>query len=137
MELYVEQVMSRPIETVTATTALRDAAASMIRHDVGALVVVDDADRLEGILTATDFVLLAMEDEPSPDGTVATAMRTDVLTVERDAPASEAVDAMLEHLVHHVPVVDGGEVVGMVTSFDLAARLGRSLEPGAGGRRPC
>jgi CBS domain-containing protein len=36
---------------------------------------------------------------------------------------------MLEHLIHHVPVVDGTEVLGMVTTFDLAAHLGRSLEP--------
>ncbi|GAB7095304.1 hypothetical protein JCM30237_24570 [Halolamina litorea] len=129
MELYVDHVMSRPVETIEPTASLRDAAAAMIRHDVGALVVVDDNDRLEGILTATDFVLLAVEGELPPDEPVATPMRTDVITVERDAPASEAVDAMLDHLIHHVPVVENETVVGMVSTFDFTARLGRSLEP--------
>ena len=127
MELYVDQLMSRPVETIAPTASLHDAAAAMISHDVGALVVVD-AEGVAGILTATDFVQLAMEGEPWSDATVAEVMRTEVVTVERSDPAGSVVDAMLEQLIHHVPVVDGSEPVGMVTAFDLAARLGRSLE---------
>lgn len=129
VELYVDQIMSRPVETVSPTTTLGDAAETMIRHDVGAVVAVDDSNGFEGILTATDFVLLAMEGTAASDVTVAESMRTDVVTTQRTAPASDVVDAMLEELIHHVPVVDGSEVVGMVTTFDLAAYLGRSLEP--------
>jgi CBS domain-containing protein len=129
VELYVDQVMSRPVETVTPTTSLRDAAEQMIEHDVGAVVVVDDADQFEGLLTATDFVLLVRDRKAAPAMPVSEAMRTDVVTTKRSAPASDVVDAMLEHLIHHVPVTDGKEVVGMVTTFDLAAYLGRSLEP--------
>jgi len=129
VELYVDQIMSRPVETVNPTTTLGDAAETMIRHDVGAVIVVDDSDGFEGILTATDFVLLAMEGSTASDVTVAESMRTDVVTTQRTEPASDVVDAMLEELIHHVPVVDGNEVVGMVTTFDLAAYLGRSLEP--------
>ena len=129
VELYVDQIMSRPVETVSPTTTLGDAAGTMIRHDVGAVVAVDDSNGFEGILTATDFVLLAMEGTAASDVTVAESMRTDVVTTQRTAPASDVVDAMLEELIHHVPVVDGSEVVGMVTTFDLAAYLGRSLEP--------
>ncbi|MFD1686265.1 CBS domain-containing protein [Halobellus litoreus] len=129
VELYVDQIMSRPVETVSPTTTLGDAAETMIRHDVGAVVAVDDSNGFEGILTATDFVLLAMEGSTASDVTVAESMRTDVVTTQRTAPATDVVDAMLEELIHHVPVVDGNEVVGMVTTFDLAAYLGRSLEP--------
>lgn len=129
VELYVDQVMSRPVETVKPETRLRDAAEELIRHDVGAVVVVDDTDRIEGLLTATDFVLYVMEDEAPSDATVAEFMRTDVVTTKRSAPVSEVADAMLEHLIHHVPVVDDGTAVGMVTTFDLATYLGRVLEP--------
>ena len=129
VELYVDQIMSRPVETVAPTDTLSDAAETMIRHDVGAVIVVDDSDGFGGILTATDFVLLAMEGSTASDVTVAESMRTDVVTTQRTEPASDVVDAMLEELIHHVPVVDGNEVVGMVTTFDLAAYLGRSLEP--------
>lgn len=129
VELYVDQIMSRPIETVTSNTTIRDAAEELISNDVGAVVVVNDANHIEGLLTATDFVLLVMGGGPSSDGTVAEFMRTDVVTTKRSAPVSEVADAMLNHLIHHVPVVDGGNVVGMVTTLDLAACLRRSLEP--------
>lgn len=129
VELYVDQIMSRPAETVTPDIAIRDAAEELISNDVGAVVVVNDANRIEGLLTATDFVLLVMEGTVSSDATVAEFMRTDVVTTKRSAPVSDVVDAMLDHLIHHVPVVDGGAVAGMVTTLDLAAYLRRSLEP--------
>lgn len=128
MDLYVDQIMSRPAETVSPDTPIRDAADELISHDVGAVVVVDDGNRIEGLLTATDFVALVREGMASPDTTVAERMRTEVITTTRSAPVSDVVDSMLEHLIHHVPVVDGEEVVGMVTTFDLAAYLGRSLD---------
>jgi len=129
VELYVDQLMSRPVETVTPSTPIQEAAAELLEHDVGAVVVVDDSDRLEGLLTATDFVQIVRDGLASSDATVAEFMRTDVVTTRRSAPASDVVDAMLEHLIHHVPVVDGEAVVGMITTLDLAAYLGRSLEP--------
>jgi CBS domain-containing protein len=122
----VQGLMSRPVETVTPATTIADAADALVRHDVGAVVVVDDANRLEGLLTATDFVLLVRAGGASPDAAVEEVMRTDVVTTDRDAPVSDVVDAMLEHRVHHVPVVDGDEVVGMVSTFDLAARFART-----------
>lgn len=128
-ELYVDQIMSRPVETVRPTTSLRDAATAMLEHDVGAVVVADETTPLAGLLTATDIVLLVRDREAAPAMPVSEAMHTDVVTTKRGVPASEVVDAMLEHLIHHVPVVDGEEVVGMVTTFDLTAHLGRSLQP--------
>ncbi|WP_255152466.1 CBS domain-containing protein [Halorarius halobius] len=126
-DLYVDQVMSRPAETVAPDTPVGDAAAAMIEHDVGALVVVDDG--LAGLLTATDFVLQARDGSASPDATVGEWMRTDVVTAERRDPVHEVADVMLDRLIHHVPVVDGDEVVGMVTTLDLTAVLARRLRP--------
>jgi CBS domain-containing protein len=125
-ELYVDQLMSRPVETVTPDTPVREAAAELVRHDVGALVVVDERGRLEGILTATDFVLLVRDGTATADATVGEFARTDVITTTRTAPVSDVAETMLDRRIHHVPVVDGEEVVGMVTSVDLAARLARS-----------
>ncbi|WP_440992047.1 CBS domain-containing protein [Haloarchaeobius baliensis] len=129
VELYVDQILSRPVETVTPSTEVRTVADTLIRHDVGSVVVVDDADRLEGLVTSTDIVLLVRAGTDTADVPVSEFMRTDVVTTRRSAPASEVVDAMLEHRIHHVPVVDGDEVVGMVSTMDLAAVLARQLEP--------
>ena len=129
VELYVDQVLSRPVETVSPSTEVRTVADTLIRHDVGSVVVVDDTDRLKGLVTATDIVLLVKAGTDTSDVPVSEFMRTDVVTTRPSAPASEVVDAMLEHRIHHVPVVDGDEVVGMVSTMDLAAVLGRQLEP--------
>jgi CBS domain-containing protein len=122
-DLYVDQVMSRPAETVTRTTSVRDAAAEMRRHGVGAVVVTDERDGLEGLLTATDFVVLVGDGSVPPDASVAEVMRTDVVTTRPGAPLGEAVGAMLDHRIHHVPVVDAGAVTGMVSAIDVAASL--------------
>jgi CBS domain-containing protein len=126
-ELYVDQLMSVPVETVAPNTSIEDAAAKLIEHDVGAVVVVDDANRLEGLLTATDFVLMIMEGTASSEATVAEFMQTDLITTERNTPVSDVAETMIEDRIHHVPVVEGEEVVGMLTATDLAAHFTRSL----------
>jgi len=125
---YVEQLMSRPVETIAPDATLREAAATMLEHGVGAVVVVDDSNRLEGLLTTTSFVR-AFEEAVSSDRAVTERMETEVVTVERSDPLREAAAAMLDHRVHHVPVVEEAEVVGMLSTQDLTAYLARFLEP--------
>ncbi|WP_256290008.1 CBS domain-containing protein [Halobellus inordinatus] len=122
-ERYVDQFLSRPVETVTPDTPLAEAAATLIEHDIGAVVVVNDMGQFVGLLTATDFVALAREEAPAAEATVAEWMRTDVITTTRQTPISDVADTMIEHLIHHVPVVDGDEVVGIITTLDLTASL--------------
>ena len=128
-ERLVDEIMSRPVVTVTPTTSLRDVAAEMIRRDVGAVAVVDGTDQFEGLLTATGFVLRVRDGNAKPAMPVSEAMEVDVVTTQRRVPVSDVVDAMLDHRIHHVPVVDGTAVVGMVTTFDLVATLSGTLEP--------
>ncbi|RLM53915.1 CBS domain-containing protein [Halobellus sp. Atlit-31R] len=126
-ELYVDQLLSRPVETVAPNTPIPEAAATLIEHDVGAVVVVDDADRTVGLLTATDVVALVRDGTAAAGVTVADRMRTDVITTTRDALVADVADTMVDNLIHHVPVVDGDDVVGMITTFDLTAYLARTL----------
>ncbi|MFC7026542.1 cyclic nucleotide-binding/CBS domain-containing protein [Halomicroarcula sp. GCM10025324] len=125
-EMYVDQLMSRPLETVAVDTPVIEAAGTLIAQDVGA-VVVDDGDQLAGILTATDFVRMVRDEGVSSDATVGEFMHEDVVTTTRSRPVSEVAAKMLDHGIHHVPVVDDGEVVGIITTMDLTAHLSRSL----------
>jgi CBS domain-containing protein len=54
-DVFVGSLMSSPVHTIGDDATLRTAAL-LLHHDVGSVVVVDDAGRFEGILTATDFV---------------------------------------------------------------------------------
>lgn len=124
-DVYVDQLMSRPVETARPSTPLADAAEKLIVNDIGAVVVVDDAARLGGLLTSTDLVR-AFSDGAVPSDTVGEYMRTDVVTTTRSTPVGDVAQLMIDQLIHHVPVVEGDTVVGIITTLDLAAHLARA-----------
>jgi CBS domain-containing protein len=121
-DIFVGRLMSAPVETVTPETRLDEAAAQLLEHNIGSVVVVDAAGHLEGILTATDFVRLAADDAVASDARVEEYMSTDVVTATANDPITSVADTMIDNRFHHVPVVDETEgVVGIITTTDLTA----------------
>ncbi|MFC7044530.1 CBS domain-containing protein [Halobacteriaceae archaeon GCM10025711] len=129
-DIFVGRLMSSPVRTVSKDTLVREAARTMREHGIGSVVVVDDDNHLEGILTATDFVRIAAAEESVSDITVAEYMTSDVVTTTANEPIRDAADTMIEHGFHHIPVVDETEgVVGIVTTTDLTAYLSHVQTP--------
>lgn len=128
-DVFVGSLMSSPVYTVDTDTSLQSAGQLMLDNGIGSVVVVDDADQVEGILTATDFIRRVAEGDPDPNATVDTSMSTDVTTTTADEPIQRVADLMVEHGFQHVPVVDAGEVIGVVTTTDLTAYLSSREEP--------
>jgi CBS domain-containing protein len=94
------------------------AASRMEFHEIGALAVYERG-RLAGILTERD-ILRAVGDGRNPELTpVATYMVEDPVTVSPDTGASEAAATMVSLGVRHLPVVERGELVGMLSARDL------------------
>ncbi|MFC7212793.1 CBS domain-containing protein [Saliphagus sp. GCM10025334] len=123
-DIFVARLMSTDLVTVAPDTLVEDAGQTMLENGISSLVVVDDEGRLEGILTTTDFVTIVAESYPKAETTVERYMTTDVVTVSPQQPITEVANVMLEHGVHHLPVVDEDEgVVGIVTTTDLAGYL--------------
>ena len=117
-DVFVGRLMSSPAHTVGPGTPVQTAAQTMIDADIGSLVVVED-DRLVGILTATDFVRAAADGSPTADAIVADYMTEDVITTDANHDIREIAALMTEHGFHHVPVVDGESVIGMISTSDL------------------
>lgn len=128
-DVFVGSLMSSPVHTVRADTSLRDAGSLMRDHGIGSVIVVDDDDRLEGILTATDFVSVVAEAEADPEATVASAMSTDLVTTTASESIQTVADLIVEHGFHHVPVVDDGTVIGVITTTDLTAYISTRRTP--------
>lgn len=123
-DIFVGSLMSSPVHTVGVDTSLRDAGEMLLEHDIGSTIVVDDTNRLEGILTATDFIRVVAEETREPNSTVAVSMSTDVITTTANESIRTVADVMIEHGFHHVPVVDEiDEVIGIITTTDLTAYL--------------
>lgn len=126
-DVFVGSLMSSPARTVTSDVSLRDAGHVLLDHDVGSVVVVDDG-RLEGILTATDFVRVVSEggDAEAP---VSTVMSRDVVTARAGETIEAAADTMVESGHYHLPVVDDGVVEGVITTHDLTAYVSTVRAP--------
>ncbi len=129
-DIFVGQLMSSPVQTVVPGTPIHEGAEVMLTQDIGSLVVVDEDDDPEGILTTTDFVKLAA-DRASTDGTLVEEYMTIVgLTATANEPIEVAADRMMDNGIHHLPVVEEGEgVIGILTTADLTAYLSRDWKP--------
>jgi CBS domain-containing protein len=121
-DIFVARLMSTDLHTVSPDTLVEEAAGVMREHDIGSVIVVDEAGRIEGILTSTDFVSIVAERQPKDRTPVSEYMSTNITTASAQDPVQEAADTMLEKGVHHLPVVDETEgVIGIVTTTDLTA----------------
>ncbi|WP_433697344.1 CBS domain-containing protein [Nocardiopsis sp. CA-288880] len=119
----IAEVMSETVHTVAPETTLREAARIMRDEDVGD-VVVTDSGRIRGVLTDRDIVVRCVADEGDPDRvTVGQVCSAEVVTVPRQSSLRDAVHAMRTSSVRRLPVVDGPEVVGIVTMGDLARTI--------------
>src|ERR1700688_4351325 len=105
--------MSTMLHTVGPSTTVGEAVALMAQHRVGSTVVMDGT-RMVGIFTERDTVRAISQSHDAPSHEVSSWMTRDPKTVDADVDVDDAMKTMLDNGFRHLPVVDGGEVVGMV-----------------------
>jgi len=104
--------------TVTSRTSVHAAARLMRRQKVGAVLVVDDA-RLVGIFTERDALFRVLAEKRDAHTTrVATVMTPEPRSIHPDQPFAMALVMMYEGGFRHVPVVEDGRPLGMVSARD-------------------
>ena len=128
--MKVREVMTQPVVTVLTSTNLGRAAHLLTTRGFTALPVVDDDGRLVGIVTEADLITDRMPPDPrrqywrprqSPSASAAVedVMTTPVESLTPGADAADAVEIMLREHIRCLPIVDGQQVVGIVTRRDL------------------
>jgi CBS domain-containing protein len=115
----VSEVMTTRLQTVSPTTTVGEAVALMAQHRIGATMVMEGS-RLVGIFTERDTVRAISQSHDAPGHEVSSWMTRDPKTVAPDVDVEVALRTMLDNGFRHLPVVEGGEVVGMVSIRDLA-----------------
>lgn len=111
------KVMSRNLLTVSPDVSLREVAERMVSRDVGAALVTQ-GERLVGILTERDVLRAVARGTPESAG-VADLMTSDPETMEPDESTEHAAVLMIHGGFRHLPIVEGEEVVGMLSIRDL------------------
>lgn len=129
-DIFVARLMTSTLHTVSPETLVEDAARTLLDNGIGSVLVVDEEDRLEGILTTTDFARIVAESHPKAETSVSRYMTTDVVTASAQDSIRDVADEMIEREIHHVPVVDETDrVIGIITTTDLAAYISHVQTP--------
>ena len=109
----------REVQTVTADLSVRDLVARLAEHNVGALVVSNDGASVDGIVSERDVVRHLHTNPDILSAPVRTIMTTEVHTAAPDADLDDLMGAMTERRIRHVPVLDRGRMVGIVSIGDV------------------
>jgi CBS domain-containing protein len=128
--VQVRDVMTPATVTESRGDSLRAAAARMWRQQTGSLVVTDEDGRMAGIITERD-VLRAVALGADPDkSSVDDVMTVEVFTVPPDTQVQDAARLMAARWIRHLPVVDGEELLGVVSMRDMTGVLA-AMAPGS------
>lgn len=130
--MRVKDCMSAAAVTITPEESAALAARLMARHNLGALPVCDYNGALRGMVTDRDIITrcIAVDQDPSRVP-VADIMTTQLETAAPGEPAQTAVDRMAAKQVRRLPVVEKGQVVGVVSLNDLARSRKLEMEAAA------
>jgi CBS domain-containing protein len=121
----VADLMTRDPLTVGQEATLTDAARQMRDADVGVLIVTHGTE-VRGVLTDRDIVVRAVADELDPGATrIAEVVTHDLVAVSPGDDIETAVEMMRTHSVRRLPVLDGEQLVGVVSLGDLAVARDR------------
>ncbi len=105
--------------TVAPDLSVRELLTRLAEHNVGALVVSADGVALDGIVSERDVVRHLDRDPGVLAASVRTIMTREVHSCAPDADLDDVMSAMTERRIRHVPVLDDGRIVGIVSIGDV------------------
>ena len=107
------------VVTITAEASVRDLLALLAEHNIGAVIVSADGSRVDGIVSERDVVRKLNGDDSVLDAPVEQIMTAVVQTCEPGHDVDELMAQMTEHRIRHVPVIDNGNLIGVISIGDV------------------
>lgn len=125
-----EILRSKPegVVTIAPDASVHEAMRVLVRHNIGALVVVSDG-AIQGILTERDLLRTGAEDpQRLLEGKVEELMTREVITASEVVELHEVMNIMAERRIRHLPITRQGELWGMISIGDVVNALRKSSE---------
>lgn len=121
----VQDLMKEPVITISQQETVQAAARKMVELSIGSVIVVDENQKLLGIITDKDIVRRVVVQSGNEPLQVKDVMTPNPYTISRNAYYYEALSAFYTNGVKHLPVVEEEKVVGIVTLSSLLAKKNR------------
>lgn len=122
----LSEIMIREVFTATSDATIAEVAQNMVKGRFGSAIVMQGS-WIGGIFTERDVLRAAAAGADPNTASIEEWMTKDPVTADPDIDSEEAGQMMVTHGFRHLPVVDGKQVVGIVSLRDvLSARLRRA-----------
>jgi len=116
------------VYTISQSSSILEAARMMNNHHIGSLIATDTFGDISGIVSERDILTRVVASERSPTDTIVSdVMTSDLISCTPSTPIDQAKDMMREKRVRHLPVIDNGSLVGMISIGDLNAASNADL----------
>ncbi|WP_028545046.1 CBS domain-containing protein [Paenibacillus taiwanensis] len=125
----VKEVMTDSCSTLTLLDNVYEAAVLMKQQDIGFVPIVDQG-RVVGVVTDRDIVIRGVAEKHPNSAHIRDVMTEHIISVRSNMSVDEAAEVMAEHQVRRLPVIDDGQLVGVVSLGDLAVRRPLADEAG-------
>lgn len=123
--MNVKEIMTPNPRTCRASDSVRDAAVLMRDCDCGSVPVVDENNKLVGVITDRDLAIRAIAEGKGVDSPVSEIMTSSPFSSTEDSDVREVGRSMAERQIRRVPIVDAdGRLTGIVAQADLARAAG-------------
>jgi CBS domain-containing protein len=124
MMATAREIMTADVRCVRTSETVLDAANRLAELGVGALPICGEDNRLKGMLTDRDIVVNVLAAGKDPRAVHAGELaQGEAVTIGADDDAGEILRTMTEHRVRRLPVIDGHDLVGIVSQADVARSL--------------
>lgn len=114
-ELAAKDVIKIPVISAMKRTSARGSALQMVSGHFSGMPVIDEEERVIGVITEHDLLDQIREGKDLEKLTVEDVMQKNPITVDINAPLSDVLDIMLENGILRIPVTDGLRLVGIIS----------------------
>jgi CBS domain-containing protein len=131
--IKVKDVMTKNVITARSDEGVVEAFEKMLKYKISSLPVVDDENKVIGIVTTTDIGYNLIRDRYTLETTIGDVMTKDVITIEEDANILDAIKKMDTYknrgeIINQLPVVDkDNKLVGIISDGDIIRTLSRII----------
>ena len=129
IKMKVRDIMTKDVVFANNDDSVLTVAKLMKHHNVGAIPIVENAEKVLGMVTDRDIVLNMADYNFDPPNTFALKLMTDKLyTVKPEADLSSALALMKKQQIRRLPVMEDNKLVGMLSIGDIAVRSDYNME---------